>query len=631
MQLALRIQSALDLDQAGRTEEIVLHVLFSGPQHFYRRAIGHFLGNQGRHAGEILRAAATTQAATELHRMHMHVLLRHTGCRCSTHQRAFEVLRRDPDVDPTVLDHHRGAHRFHGRVRQIGREVLRLQHLGRFGKTLGHIAIAACHCGVGCCQTSLEHFHDAATGDVAIAADVPVDGHILERFLGAPPAVTHHRHETTLLTLALHHLDDAATIGELGGIKRFDLATEHRALRHRGIQHAGHLRIDTVALTTHDGVLDVAPLHRLAGNLPVLRVFQCHFLRCRLLGCGIGQLAVAQLLVAGLVDDHAVLRHAFTRRDIPLLGSSGDQHFACGGTGLAQIFLRVANSAAAHGRHIAPDALAAHLLVGQGVFDLDLLPVGFQFLGHQLRCRGHAALTHLGAGVLDDHGVIGTHLHPGIDFGSGLVALTEGRQIEADGQAATDGGRGLEETAAGGRSRCAGLELFGRHGCVPLRFLVGRLGAAHHLGGGIDRCMHAGIGAATADVGHMRIDIGSTRIGFLLQQVDGHQDLSALAVAALRHFMIHPGLLHRMRTAALGQTFDGGDLAAGGCRHRVGAGTYRLTIDQHGAGAALRNTATIFRALDIEFIAQRPQQGHVRLDVEFPRASVDVEFDHGVS
>src|SRR5207302_4295739 len=63
---------------------------------------------------------------------------------------------------------------------------------------------------------------------------------------------------------------------------------------------------------------------------------------------------------------------------------------------------------------------------------------------------------------------------------------------------------------------------------------------------GMNRSADPRISAAAADVGHRLVDVLVGRIGLLAQQRDRREDLPALAVAALRHLVLDPGLLHRM-------------------------------------------------------------------------------------
>ena len=63
-------------------------------------------------------------------------------------------------------------------------------------------------------------------------------------------------------------------------------------------------------------------------------------------------------------------------------------------------------------------------------------------------------------------------------------------------------------------------------------------------------------------------------------------------------------------------------------RHR--AGPRGDAVEMHGAGAALRDAAAVFRAGHADPFANDPEQRRVGIDVNIARLAVDVEFDHGV-
>src|SRR5262249_59111913 len=82
--------------------------------------------------------------------------------------------------------------------------------------------------------------------------------------------------------------------------------------------------------------------------------------------------------------------------------------------------------------------------------------------------------------------------------------------------------------------------------------------------GGWDRCADLLEGAAWAYIGDGFVDIGVSRLRLLLEQRRHRHDHAALAIAALRHVVIDPGLLHAMQRAVLGEALDRGDLLAFG-------------------------------------------------------------------
>ena len=75
------------------------------------------------------------------------------------------------------------------------------------------------------------------------------------------------------------------------------------------------------------------------------------------------------------------------------------------------------------------------------------------------------------------------------------------------------------------------------------------------------------------------------------------------------------------------QTLDGGDLVAVGLHREHQAGTHRLAIDQHGAGAADAVLAAGMRAVEQEILAQHIEQRLARLDIGGPADAVDAKLD----
>ena len=77
----------------------------------------------------------------------------------------------------------------------------------------------------------------------------------------------------------------------------------------------------------------------------------------------------------------------------------------------------------------------------------------------------------------------------------------------------------------------------------------------------MDRGADARIGAASANVGEVIVDILVGRLRELLQKSDRRHDLSRLAIAALRHVIGEPSLLYGMRAVGR-KTLDRGDILA---------------------------------------------------------------------
>src|SRR2546423_2916770 len=113
------------------------------------------------------------------------------------------------------------------------------------------------------------------------------------------------------------------------------------------------------------------------------------------------------------------------------------------------------------------------------------------------------------------------------------------------------------------------------------------------FGGAPDRLYDPLISPATAKiVRHRGLDLAQRRILALGDQGGGRHDLTALAIATLRHADLHPGLLDRMRAVGR-QPLDGCDASADRSRRRQLAGLHRLPVDMDGAGATARDTAAV--------------------------------------
>ncbi len=193
--------------------------------------------------------------------------------------------------------------------------------------------------------------------------------------------------------------------------------------------------------------------------------------------------------------------------------------------------------------------------------------------------------------MLDEDGdpPVGADPDEGIEVVRGRGAGGErARGAEPDDEGAAGGGAGSQNAAAGqGQGHRSGLQ--------DVR------GADH---GRTD----ALIGGAAADIaGHRRLDLlrgGSRRPG---QQIRRLHDLARLAVAALHHVELGPGLPQRLAHRAR-EPLEGGH---GGASHILDqrlARPDRDTVEMHGAGAAGGDAAAVFRAREPEFVAQHPQQ-----------------------
>src|SRR5262249_12289818 len=198
------------------------------------------------------------------------------------------------------------------------------------------------------------------------------------------------------------------------------------------------LYIDPVERLAGELVHGVEPLERLAGNRPVLRVLELDLSRRLDLGGGFRHLTVGRGAAGWLMRDHAVRRAALGGWHFPLIGGGLDQHFTGHRAAFAHIVLRLADAAASGAVVIAPYAVSGDVLTRRGIFGGDLRPVAFELLGDELGEPGERALTHLRAGDANDHRVVRTDHHPGVDLRRAVLRADHlraaKRKVEAEHQ-----------------------------------------------------------------------------------------------------------------------------------------------------------------------------------------------------
>src|SRR6202451_3972203 len=133
---------------------------------------------------------------------------------------------------------------------------------------------------------------------------------------------------------------------------------------------------------------------------------------------------------------------------------------------------------------------------------------------------------------------------------------------------------------------------------------------------GVNRLAYLLEGSAAADIGDGVVDVLVGRLRLFLEKCRHRHDHAALAIPALRNVVGDPALLNPVQGAVPGQPFNGGDLLADGLADHDAAGALRDTIDVDGAGPALRDSATIFRARQPDIFPDRPEQRRIRLDID---------------
>src|SRR5882762_3203609 len=142
----------------------------------------------------------------------------------------------------------------------------------------------------------------------------------------------------------------------------------------------------------------------------------------------------------------------------------------------------------------------------------------------------------------------------------------------------------------------------------------------------------AHVSSAAANVScHCCVDIGVGRIWCVCQQSCCSHDLARLAVAALNHFGLEPGLLDFFADCRRTDGLDRRNRFATYRANRKHTRTNGLPVKMNGARTTLRDAATELRPRQAQDVAQHPQERHVRGDIRGMRLAVDLQGHHRLS
>jgi hypothetical protein len=331
-----------------------------------------------------------------------------------------------------------------------GLERLRLRALEdrvHVAALLRHVAVAALR--------GFELLPDAVMSTLLPGALVPRDPHIAQRRARDPEVVGDDGH-----TLAdVHDLLHAGTLLGDARVERDDLAADHRALRERGVDHAGLREVDAEDGLAARLVGAVEARQLLADHLELVGGLQLDGCGHRLLRRVRRHLRVAGAIGAG--DEHAVLDAHVAGRHVPLRRGGGDEHHAAGGTRLAQRLPRIADAGAAAG-----DLAAEKLVDVDGVdaclHDLHRARIDLELFGEQHRERRGDVLPHLVAVASEHNHAVGLDRDPRVGLeAAGCRGLRGGvAETKADEESTARGGGNLEEFTTGERVHAAPPSFF---------------------------------------------------------------------------------------------------------------------------------------------------------------------------
>jgi len=136
-----------------------------------------------------------------------------------------------------------------------------------------------------------------------------------------------------------------------------------------------------------------------------------------------------------------------------------------------------------------------------------------------------------------------------------------------------------------------------------------------------------GPAAGAVDVDHgLQLQVARRRV--LLEERHEGEKKARGAEATLQRVRLAKRLLQRMQLARLGgEPLDRGELAAVKLHRKEQAGAHRVTIEQHGAGAADAVLAADVGTGEPELVAQEVAQQQARLDAALVQPAVDPDLD----
>ena len=151
--------------------------------------------------------------------------------------------------------------------------------------------------------------------------------------------------------------------------------------------------------------------------------------------------------------------------------------------------------------------------------------------------------------------------------------------------------------------------------------------SAHHSRGIANRGHNPRISSASANIAlHVLDNFRVGRIGIRFQKRHCAHDHSRRAVSALHRAFIEERLLHGMQLAVAFQAFDRRDRFFADRADISDARVARISVNEHGARAALTFAAAVFAAGQVKLIAKHAEQGSVRRGVNFVGFAVDLKF-----
>ena len=240
-QVLVGIEAANHLRLHNRMITPVRHVLFARPDELHRRT-RHLFGDQDglRH---VIAAAAAAEAAAEDRFIHVALRGWETGGFHRRAKRRFAILGAGPDLTLVRCVERGRVQRLHAGIILIGIAVDRFHLLHRACERGLGIAVRVADERLRSVEAFLQPCGNQFARNLGIFALVPNDRQRVERSLGLPPGIGHHRDGGIV---DAHDLPHARHAGHFEFVEALEVAAEYRASLDCGVEHAWELHIHPV-------------------------------------------------------------------------------------------------------------------------------------------------------------------------------------------------------------------------------------------------------------------------------------------------------------------------------------------------------------------------------------------------
>ena len=407
---ALGVGAGFHVHGRYRMIEVELDIFFAAPDYLHR--LVELLCEDGSF-GYVIRFRLAAEPSAQQGNVADDVFLLDAECGGYGLLHGLRILRCRPDGGLAVLHFGYRGGRFHWGVRQHRYIIFGFVDFGCLGEGRVHVADVAdllLRFAGGFEKRFLVGFRIEG----GVLAEVPIHLEFLAALHCRPCVVGDDGYPAQCLKVVrrLEAVDHYRLLHALYGecrfvVEAFELSAIDRGAFDRSVDHAGDARIHAEGALAHYDVVQIRGGDAFAHVAEFGWGLQPEFflLRDRLQGGQRGQFAVAEFLAA-LVNDLVIDGLAFGSGHLPFFRSRAFQHQTGTGAGFADGYDEVANGAGTI------CVLRAVLGIADGLFDLDALPIGFEFVGQNHGQDGADPCAHFGSVREDDERAVGFEAQP---------------------------------------------------------------------------------------------------------------------------------------------------------------------------------------------------------------------------